>query len=168
MDHWRTLEAPECRHGPFDISLLQHLWGVGGKGQGGAPFLKQAVFPCVSSSGALTPGLSLQSARWRSKRVCASCYPGACLPSATFNEISLSHSGHLQRKQCSRSGWLIWSSSKSSVFESLRLCTTRVSAAACFPGLLALACNSLIHLISKSLQSPSSRLKWKQLASVGN
>lgn len=58
MDHWRTpggpLEDP-WRLLSADMVPLTSAFGSicgewGGKGQGGAPFLKQAVFPCVSSS----------------------------------------------------------------------------------------------------------------------
>lgn len=66
MDHWRTpggpLEAPECRHGPFDISLRQHLWGVGWKGAGRGSLSEAGCLPLCQLLRALTPGLSLQSA----------------------------------------------------------------------------------------------------------
>ena len=103
-DPWRLLT---CRCGPFDISAC----GIVGRG----PPSEAGCLPWCRLPGVRTPGVTLQSAWWSSKRVCASCYPEPVSPlplSAGF----LGRSGHLQRKQPSRSGWLVWSSSKRNDF----------------------------------------------------
>lgn len=144
------LEAPECRHVPLTYQPSQHL-GVGWERQEGLPSEKQAVFLVSGLLSPETPGLSLQSALMEIKACVCILLSRACLPLPLSTRFSESFWAPSEEAVLLPLAGSYGAAQREVSLKASRLCTASVSAA-CFPGLLALACNSLIHLISpKSL-----------------